>query len=154
MARLVADAAPRDRQFHESSWALQERDEALYLLAWRDGACVGNVTLLFRSRYDDVRRTLGDFPELNGLGTRRRGEGIGTALIREAERLAQQRGATQVGLAVTLDNPRARGLYERLGYRDWGHGGIVDRWTEYDERGNPLTDHADDCNYLTRLLLG
>jgi ribosomal protein S18 acetylase RimI-like enzyme len=46
-----------------------------------------------------------------------RGRGIGRALVAAAERAAASAGAWEAELAVSADNPRARELYERLGYR-------------------------------------
>lgn len=46
--------------------------------------------------------------------------GIGTLLIRSAERRIGARGLTRAELAVAESNPRARALYERLGYRAFG----------------------------------
>lgn len=42
--------------------------------------------------------------------------GLGTALIAEAERRIRRRGLTRAELGVEHTNPRARALYERLGY--------------------------------------
>lgn len=47
----------------------------------------------------------------------RRGEGIGTALLNEAARLALARGCETLVLDVSSENDRARRLYERLGFR-------------------------------------
>jgi ribosomal protein S18 acetylase RimI-like enzyme len=47
---------------------------------------------------------------------RRRGEGWGRALMREAERLARADGHAELGLNVFGSNAVARGLYESLGY--------------------------------------
>lgn len=44
-------------------------------------------------------------------------KGIGTALVREAERILTERGFTAVSIAAAKDNPGARRLYERLGYQ-------------------------------------
>ena len=44
-------------------------------------------------------------------------QGIGTSLVRAAEALAAERGYAIAELGVEDSNPRARGLYERLGYR-------------------------------------
>ena len=62
-----------------------------------------------------------------------RGRGIGRALVAAAERAAASAGASEAELAVAADNPRARGLYERLGYRVVGHEDAVHAVT-----GQPL----------------
>jgi ribosomal protein S18 acetylase RimI-like enzyme len=49
-----------------------------------------------------------------------RGRGLGTRLIEEAERRIRRRGLRLALIGVEEDNPRARGLYERLGYRVCG----------------------------------
>ena len=46
-----------------------------------------------------------------------RGQGIGSALLAAFEHLARENGFTTVSLEVIDTNPRARNLYERLGYR-------------------------------------
>jgi ribosomal protein S18 acetylase RimI-like enzyme len=50
-----------------------------------------------------------------------RGLGIGTHLISAAENRIRKRGFAVAQLDVEIDNPRARTLYERLGYREAGH---------------------------------
>ncbi len=47
---------------------------------------------------------------------RAEGNGIGQALIREAEQAARERGALTMTLHVFASNTRARQVYERLGY--------------------------------------
>lgn len=42
--------------------------------------------------------------------------GLGTALIAEAEHRIRRHGLTRAELGVEHENPRARALYERLGY--------------------------------------
>ncbi|MEP7293265.1 MAG: GNAT family N-acetyltransferase [Chloroflexota bacterium] len=44
------------------------------------------------------------------------GHGIGTSLIYEAEQLAAEQHFQWATIAAATDNPRARRLYERLGY--------------------------------------
>lgn len=46
-----------------------------------------------------------------------RGRGVGTLLLDEAAVLARETGARAIRLSVVDTNPRARALYERLGYR-------------------------------------
>lgn len=129
---------------------MQQRHEATYLIAWRADRLCGRVTLLHHSKYEEVRQFLGDFPEMNALEAVPQNEGIGTALVETAERHARRLGARRVGLAVEHDNPGARRLYERLGYQAWDNGDVVDRWTERDDCGELIQEHADDCAYLIK----
>ncbi|WP_327072778.1 GNAT family N-acetyltransferase [Kitasatospora purpeofusca] len=46
--------------------------------------------------------------------------GIGTLLVRSAEQRISARGLALAELGVEESNPRARALYERLGYRAFG----------------------------------
>ena len=50
-----------------------------------------------------------------------------------------------------LDNPKARRLYERLGYADWGHGTVVGSWVEYPDDGPPVT-LSEVCDMLVKRL--
>lgn len=52
--------------------------------------------------------------------------GIGTVLIRAAEQRIRVRGLDRAELGVEESNPRARKLYERLGYA--AHGREPDAW--------------------------
>jgi GNAT superfamily N-acetyltransferase len=45
-----------------------------------------------------------------------RGRGVGTAIVAWARAEAQRRGCVRLALEVNHDNPRARRLYERLGF--------------------------------------
>jgi GNAT superfamily N-acetyltransferase len=108
VGRLERDEPP-GRGFARAMWALQEAGGSTLLVAWDGDRPVGAGQL-------DLR---GDVPELRNLrvDAAERGRGIGTALIRAAEERVTP-GRLTVG--VGLDNPRARALYERLGYRGTG----------------------------------
>jgi hypothetical protein len=54
-------------------------------------------------------------------------------------------------LAVGVDNPNARRLYERLGYVDWDHGTIVGTWVERDHDGPPVA-LSETCHVLVKRL--
>jgi ribosomal protein S18 acetylase RimI-like enzyme len=62
----------------------------------------------------------GDWVGLHSLHVQEelRGAGAGTALLGELLDWAASRGATTAWLHVELDNPRARALYERLGFAE------------------------------------
>lgn len=53
--------------------------------------------------------------------------GVGTALIQGLEDAIAERGLSQATIAVEHDNPRARDLYLRLGYRPYDS--ELDRWS-------------------------
>ena len=52
--------------------------------------------------------------------------GLGTAVIRDLEERVARRGLRAVRLLVEHDNPRAKALYERLGYVESGT--AIDAW--------------------------
>lgn len=66
------------------------------------------------------------------------GHGIGTRLLHEAEILAAEQGFRWVTIAAAKDNPRARRLYERLGYRVFGE----------DEGKWSYLDHQNRMRYV------
>ncbi len=61
------------------------------------------------------------------------GRGLGTLLLKTAETEARQRGMTHASIAAAKDNPRARELYERLGYNVFSED--QGRWSYRDHRG-------------------
>jgi ribosomal protein S18 acetylase RimI-like enzyme len=55
-----------------------------------------------------------------GFLPERRGRGVGRTLLEWAQQSARAAGAEGIDLQVTIDNPRARALYQRLGFRAEG----------------------------------
>jgi GNAT superfamily N-acetyltransferase len=147
---LERDPDPRDARHHLERFAMQESGQATYLLAWRGVELAGRCTVLAVSKYDEVRHLFGEFPEMNALEARPPGQGTGTAIIAAAEQAAGRLGAGLIGVAVEIDNHGARRLYERLGYGDWGHGLVIDHWSETDPAGTVLGTNADRCLYLVK----
>ncbi|WHX98723.1 GNAT family N-acetyltransferase [Neobacillus sp. DY30] len=49
---------------------------------------------------------------------RLRGNGIGSILLKEAEKTAIQKGYSRLSLNVAKDNPYAKKLYEQIGFKD------------------------------------
>lgn len=116
---------------HEGHHARQADGATTYLVVWRDGEPLGagvvNWTGCVGPR---ARAAFPEAVEINHLQVRDayRGQGVGSALMAEAERLVVHRGRRQTAVGVADDNPRAERLYLRLGYRPTG---VVDL-SEYD----------------------
>jgi ribosomal protein S18 acetylase RimI-like enzyme len=93
-------------------------DDVVFLLAFANGRPVGRLGIDFgRKRPEGIVHVwaFGVLPALQRLG-------IGTALMRAAERLAASAagGATALEVGVDEGNKEAARLYRRLGYRDGG----------------------------------
>lgn len=69
-----------------------------------------------------------------------RGLGIGTKLINALEQKIKDRKINLAMVGVEDTNPRARALYEKLGYEVCGE--EQDSWEEEDKDGNKVTHHA------------
>lgn len=136
---------------HARRYARQAEGVSTFLVAWQDDRPVGSCEIRWNGcAAPEVRAEYPDCPEINGLGVwpeSMRSRGIGTALIREAELRAGQRGSPYLGLGVADDNPRAAALYARLGYRPVVT--YLDRWSYQDSSGT-VHDVADRCTFLIK----
>ena len=76
---------------------------------------------------------------------------MGSELLGHAEILAAQNGYRHIGLAVAIDNPRARSLYERKGYVAAGFGEHLTSWTYRDADGRER-QAREVCHYMVKPL--
>jgi ribosomal protein S18 acetylase RimI-like enzyme len=76
--------------------------------------------------------------------------GIGTVLIQAAEQRIRDRGLRWAELGVEESNPRARALYERLGYVAFGR--EPDAWDEEAPDGT-ISRHETICTLMRKELL-
>jgi ribosomal protein S18 acetylase RimI-like enzyme len=101
----------------------QSAGTSTYLTAWDGDVPVGTCVILLTGCFDaEVRRAMPEAFEVSQIHVHPdvRGRGIGTELIRCAERLIAARGGTTATMSVAQDNVRAAALYARLGYEDTG----------------------------------
>jgi GNAT superfamily N-acetyltransferase len=141
------------RTYHETRLIAQQGGLADYLIAWADGTPVGHVFLRWGADEPFIPEARRSDPLAEALAVRTdmQSRGIGTAIMREAERLARQRGFTVLGLAVGTENVRARRLYAGLGYRESGHGEFEITWPAIDAQGTDLI-RSERCTYLVKAL--
>jgi RimJ/RimL family protein N-acetyltransferase len=89
----------------------------LWLVAEHNGKVVGSLEL-HRSPPVFLHHHLFLAIELH---RKYRGGGIGSALMKQGAAWAKHHGYEFIRLGVLDSNPRAKALYERLGYRAYGH---------------------------------
>jgi len=75
--------------------------------------------------------------------------GIGTILVRAAEQRIRARGLRRAQLSVEKSNPRARRLYERLGYVAYGSEPVA--WDEEAQDGS-ITRYETVCTMMRKEL--
>jgi GNAT superfamily N-acetyltransferase len=152
---LLEEGFPTGKsKFHLQRYKMQESGDSTYLVAWKDGRPVGRLNLKWVGADEKaIKDVLGMIPEINALGVvpDLQSQGIGTHLVKRAEQLASERGCHKIGMGVEKDNNRARKLYERLGYSDWGHGRYSPSFYRTNDDGTKelITEEA---TYLTKVI--
>ncbi|MEX0750660.1 MAG: GNAT family N-acetyltransferase [Dehalococcoidia bacterium] len=139
---------------HAGRFRIQEEGAGDYLIAWVDGQPAGHVLVRWAGASDPrLHERIGRDPYVEGLAVRTdlQSRGVGTAIMLEAERRTVARGHTTIGLAVGVENARARRLYRRLGYRESGFGEFEVTWTTVDAAGNEGIE-GESCTYLVKAL--
>ncbi|TPK70826.1 GNAT family N-acetyltransferase [Mesorhizobium sp. B2-4-15] len=128
--------------FWERSLAAAARGERMVLGAWDGRALVGTVTLLLDCPPNQPHRA-----EIAKLMTsvEYRGRGVGTRLMKAAERFAAETGRTLLVLDTATEEG-ASGLYEKLGFTLTGeipdyalkpHGGLTGTLIYWKRIGTP-----------------
>lgn len=123
------------RFWYQAQWKNHEDGQAHVLIADFNDFPVGQVAVHWHGK--PTHPLVPDLQSLRVFGAFR-GLGIGTLLLDCAERLVAQSGHSQVSLAVGVENPRARALYERRGYAVFGEV-YDDEWTYQNARGETCT---------------
>ncbi|WP_206795302.1 GNAT family N-acetyltransferase [Amycolatopsis sp. MtRt-6] len=117
-----------DHAFFVDRFERQRNENGVLFLGWLGPRPAGAVYLWLEDAEEEViREHLPGIPLITHLEVHRdlRRNGVGTALVREAERRLFEKGSYRVALAVRTDNHDAARLYKHLGYRDWGHGEVI-----------------------------
>jgi GNAT superfamily N-acetyltransferase len=102
--------------------AKQENLLGMLLVAWIEDVPAGHIYIRLEPADEaELRDRLEGVPVLHHLEVlpAYRRHGIGTALLRAAERYLRRHGHDRVAVGVDLDNVKAAQLYTRLGYAEW-----------------------------------
>ncbi|MCR2822665.1 GNAT family N-acetyltransferase [Lederbergia panacisoli] len=142
---LVSQFSPGNPMFQYNRYNVQKNGDGLYLIAWINRIPIGHFLLRWSGPQDapvtnniDINQNA--FLEAGLTIDEYRRMGVATAIILEGERLSKEKGCTHIGLEVGVENPEAKRLYERLGYKDWGYGEFEISWEYIDHNGNKGID--------------
>lgn len=108
--------------------ARQRNGHGLLLTAWLGDRPVGDVYLWQEPAEEpEIRDRLPRTPLLTHLEVHRdhRNRGVGTALLRAAERELATQNHDWVALAVEQHNDRVADFYDHRGYREWPFGVVA-----------------------------
>lgn len=120
---LKAEMPYGPSNYHEMALQSQIDGESTYLIAHIGDRPVGHGNLLLDGpKESEVVDVLAGVPEINALEISQeyRSQGIGSEIISLAEEAARSYGKEKICIGVSEENPRARELYEKLGYTDKG----------------------------------
>lgn len=112
------------RGFFDDRMSRQHKNLGMLLVAWLDDRPIGVIYLwLEEAEEAELREHIPGTPILNHLEihSNHRGQGVGTKLLKAAERRLRMLGFHQVALAVEETHQRVARLYKRLDYEDWPH---------------------------------
>jgi GNAT superfamily N-acetyltransferase len=139
---------------HRNRLRQQQEGDAVYLVAWYDALPVGHVMLVWDGASERLPASkVQDCAHIEDLLVipRLRSTGIGSRLLKHAGTSARGRNFARIGLGVSRDTPRARLLYERLGYQDSGIGEYTSTW-EYTDQDGRKQRAEETCTYLIKRL--
>ena len=139
---------------HRDRVERQDRGEALYLLALLGDRIIGHLLLKWNGpEHEFVRPRVPSCAEIEDfvVGPEWRGQGVGGALLNAADTCCRDRGVARLGLAVGLENPSARAIYEHRGYVLVPGSEHRVSWLQSDATGCEVEAH-EDCVYLIKEL--
>lgn len=137
------------RRIFQRTYEEQLRGERLMLLADVNGFPIGQIFIQLVSR-DDLwsAHKHAYLYSLRVMDAFQR-QGLGSALLREAEAILRERGYVSVSIAAAKDNLAARRLYERHGFQVIAED--AGRWSYVDHEG--ITHYVNEpCWILEKSL--
>jgi ribosomal protein S18 acetylase RimI-like enzyme len=122
----------RFRRLYRAAFEEAARGERALLVVESQGEVVGQIFVQLGGAFAGQPLSSGYLYAFR-VRPEYRNQGLGTALVAEAEDYLRGRGFTQVVIAVAKDNASALRLYERLGYTRFGED--PGEWSYVDDRG-------------------
>lgn len=101
-------------RFTDTAWAADSDDGATFLAVGADGQRLGYVNV--REGSDEIANEKCGYIALLAVVAEAEGEGVGQALLDEAEAWARKQGFRRLALDVFASNRRGRRFYEKAGF--------------------------------------
>ena len=133
------------RNVFQYTYEEQKIGKRLMLVADFNGFPIGQIFVLVKDFWDEEHGYLYSLRVMEPF----QGMGIGTELIRQAEVIMREHRLDFATIAVARNNPKARRLYERLGYKVYAED--EGRWSYVDHAGT-LIDVHEPCWMLEKEL--
>jgi GNAT superfamily N-acetyltransferase len=115
------DTTQRSRALSDAEWEAIVRDREIFV-AEADGVFIGKATGGYNDRHPGTHWLYGMY-----VTPAWRGQGVADALVGMVATWARNQGGTSLSLHVTQTLPRARGFYERMGFRPTGETFAMER---------------------------
>ena len=127
------------RAWYAQQWRMHTSGEIHVLIAARDTTHGENFPIGQAAIHWSGKPTYPQIPDIQSVRVHPdlRGQGLGSRLLTECEKLVAWRGHSQVSLSVAMDNVSARRLYERVGYHMVG-APYCDVWFYADASGKSM----------------
>lgn len=112
----ISSSFAEDFRYYVDGWSAPNGG----YIAWEGNIPAGGVWLTWgtKQRHGYGHAEVG-IPELAiAVESRYTGQGLGTMLLDAATNLARSLGAPGISLCVDVNNPRARRLYEHIGFKE------------------------------------
>ncbi len=140
------------KEKHRLRHTRQREGEVVYLIFWQGDTPIGHLLLKWSGPNDpQIAANITSCAEIEDFVVMPtlRSQGVGSYALDHAAVLTRERGLQRLGLAVGLDNPRARALYERVGFTDADCGTITVRWQYLGKDGHKHWAEQQ-CAYLVK----
>lgn len=140
------------KEKHRLRHLRQREGEAAYLIFWHGDTPIGHLFLKWSGPHDpQVAAKITNCAEIEDFVVvpELRSQGIGRHALAHAAALTRDHGLQRLGLSVGLDNPRARALYERVGFTDANCGIVIVRW-QYPGKDGHKHWAEQHCTYLVK----
>ena len=124
VSAFKANGWNKTKDIYEAYLLEKSNNQRTIIVAKEDGKFCGYVTIKWKSDYSSFeQQSIPEIADLNVLPSYQK-KGIGTQLIRACEKMASERGLTNIGIGVgmTADYGNAQRLYVQLGYVTDGQG--------------------------------